>query len=131
MAEISIDSDAPLPIIDARIFGPLGAHKIKLIFDTGSQYSIIDTGLVEDIGYSARDAVRAAQVRGATGDPQGGYLVSIKAMKFFGKKAENVIIGAYDFEHFSHFGAHGVLGFDVIKKLHLELDGPKGLLKVY
>ena len=31
----------------------------------------------------------------------------------------------------SHFGIDGLLGFDLIKQMHFELNGPQGLLKIF
>jgi hypothetical protein len=128
---INFDRAEPLPIIDAHIFGPRNSLRVKLILDTGAEFTIVDTGLIEEIGYSARDAKHISAVLGASGDAQDGYILEMKALRFFGKKAKLVTVGAFDFDHFAHFGAHGVLGFDVIKQLHLEMDGPKGVLKVF
>jgi len=58
MEVIQFDREADLPIIDARIHGPRRSHKVKLIFDTGAQFSIIDTRLIEEIGYSAIDGIQ-------------------------------------------------------------------------
>ena len=131
MEVIQFDRQSPLPIIDARIYGPRKSHKVRLVFDTGAQFSIIDTGLIEDIGYSARDARHVSCVLSASGASQDGYLLEIKALGFFGRKRRGVFVGAFDFEHFVQFGANGLLGFDLIKQLHLELDGPHGVLKIF
>ncbi len=131
MEVIKFDRLEPLPIIDAHISGPRSSLKLKLIFDTGAEYTIVDTGLIEEIGYSARDATHISAVLGASGEAQDGYILEMRALRFLGKKAASVTVGAFDFDHFSHFGAQGVLGFDVIKQLHLEMDGPKGVLKVF
>jgi hypothetical protein len=131
MEVIICDRKAALPIIDAHISGPRSSLKVKLIFDSGAEFSIVDTGLIEEIGYSARNAKHISAILGASGEAQDGYVLEIKALSFFNKKAENVAVGAFDFEHFAHFGAQGVIGYDVIKRVHLEFDGPAGLLKFF
>ena len=68
-------------------------------------------------------------VRGATGEAIEGYVVSIKRINVFGREFQDVPVLGYDFENFPEID--GLLGFDVIKQLHLEMDGPAGLLRIY
>ena len=131
MKVIRFDREQPIPLIDAWIYGPRVSRRVKLIFDTGAQFSIMDTGLIEEIGYSARDALQAGAVYGAAGEAQEGYLLQLNWIQVFGKRIEQPKVGAFDFVHSAHFGAEGVLGFDVIRDLHLEMDGPGGLLRIF
>lgn len=40
-------------------------------------------------------------------------------------------IAVYDFNNLEAEGIAGLLGFDVIKQLHLEMNGPKGELIIF
>lgn len=91
----------------------------------------IDTGLIEDIGYSISDAKSLMRVQAATGDAHDGYIVEVKEVMVLGKEFESVTVGVYDFVNFSRYGIDGLLGFDIIKQLHLEMDGPTGELKIF
>jgi len=70
-------------------------------------------------------------VHGPTGDEQEGYLVRAQKLKVFGKVFADVEIGVYDFDNFSQFGIDGLLGWNVIRQFHLEMDGPEGILKIF
>lgn len=131
MEVIRFDRTQSLPIVDARIYGIKKSHKLRLVFDTGAETSIINTAIIEDIGYSIDDAIKKTIIRGPVGPAQEGYLLKVKALRFFKLEAENLTVGAFDFNYTSHFGAHGLLGFDVIKAMRLELDGPAGILKIF
>jgi len=111
------------------ITGPRSRQRVNLIFDTGAACTQIDTGLIEDIGYSVSDASRTVRVLGATGAAQEGYLIQIDSISFLGKKVEGPQVGVYDFENFP--GVDGLLGWDVISQLHIELNGPEGIIKVF
>ena len=131
MQEIEIDRDADIPIIDVHIRGPRRTHRVRLVFDTGSVLTQLSNNLVESIGYTAADGEHVINLSGATGETQAGYSVRIAGLSFFGRRFRNVLVGSMDFEHLSRSRIDGLLGWDVIKELRLELDGPNGKLLVY
>jgi len=57
--------------------------------------------------------------------------LSVKELQLFGKPFTEMDVAAHDFSKFSRYGIDGLLGFDVIKQLRFELDGPEGLLKIF
>ena len=100
-----------------------------LVFDMGLALTQLDIDLVETLGYSARDANGIQGVKGPTGDAVEGYVFSMSSLLLFGKEFKNVQVLTYDFKNFP--GVDGLLGWDIIRLLHLELDGPNGLLKIF
>ena len=131
MREIAFDRNAAIPVVQASIRGPRGAYKARLVFDTGCGLTQVDTNLLEFIGYSARDGEGVIRIAGVTGESQDGYSVKVAGFSFFGRRFRNVLIGALDFEHLSQQRIDGLLGWDLIKELRLEVDGPNGRLKVF
>ena len=129
MRTVKIDQSQEVPEIEVLITGPRSQQRVNLIFDTGAACTQIDTGLIEDIGYSISDASEMMRVLGATGGAQDGYIIAINSISFLGKKVENVRVGVYDFENFP--GVDGLLGWDVIRQLHIEMNGPESLLKIF
>lgn len=130
MRVVRFDREQSIPLVDVKVVGPLCSVKTRLVFDTGSQYTIIDTPLIETVGYSATDGIMTASVQGATEERQSGYMLQVRELVLFGLRFADLMVGAFDFEHFARFGVRGVVGFDLIKRLHLEMDGPNGVLKV-
>lgn len=131
MQIVSFDRTQDIPIVDAIISGPLTYERVRLVFDSGCALTQIDTGLVESIGYSATNAKRTMSVRGPVGEEVEGYVVGLNSFKVFGYAVSNLEVGVYDFDNFAHFGIDGLLGFDLIKQMHFELNAPKGLLKIF
>ena len=86
---------------------------------------------MEELGYSARDGIGVYHTKGPAGDAVSGYKVKLRTLSIFGRRIEELVVGVIDFDNFSHFGISGLLGFDVIKDLHVEMDGSKGILKVF
>lgn len=70
-------------------------------------------------------------VEGPAGDSKEGYLISLKSLSVFGRSFSELTVGVYDFDNFVQYGIDGLLGWDVIKQFHLEMDGPKGVLKIF
>lgn len=104
--------------------------RAKLAFDTGSALTQVDVDMIEDLGYSARNAIGTAGVKGPTGEATAsGYIVKVSSLYLFGRELRDIPVLTYDFKNFP--GLDGLLGWDVIKRLHLEMDGPNGVLKVF
>lgn len=103
MQIINFDRTQDIPIVDAIILGPITHERVRLVFDSGCGLTQIDKG----------------------------YVVGLESFKLFGYSISNLEVGVYDFDNFAHFGIDGLLGFDLIKQMHFELNGPQGLLKIF
>ena len=126
MRQITLD----IPIVKVI----LGGNRKKstrgmLVFDMGLALTQLDIDLVETLGYSACDANGIRTVKGPTGDAVEGYVFSMSSLLLFGKEVNNAQVLTYDFKNFP--AVDGLLGWDIIRLLHLELDGPNGLLKIF
>ncbi len=130
MRQITLDGAWDIPIVKVVLGGVRKkSARGMLVFDTGSALTQLDVDLVETLGYSARDANGIRSIKGPTGDAVEGYVFSMSSLLLFGKEFKNVQVLAYDFKNFP--GVNGLLGWDIIRLLHLELDGPRGVLKVF
>lgn len=129
MRVIKIDFSQQVPEIEVLISGPRSKQRVNLIFDTGAAITQIDTGLIEDIGFSASNAIHRMNVVGATGTAQEGYIVEVDSLIFLGKKFNAPQVGVYDFDNFP--GVDGLLGWDIISKLHIEMLGSEGIIRVF
>ena len=131
MKKFPFDREPEIPIVTARVYGPRDWAKIRLVFDPGSAISQIDTGIIDEIGYSAKSAHFVSSIQGPAGDSQPGYVLTIDRLIVFGITFNSLTVGAFDFDNFSKDGIDGLLGFDLIKQLHLEMNGPKGELNIF
>ena len=53
MKVVKFDRSQDIPIIEAMLQGPRQGGRARLVFDTGSGLTQIDTALMEELGYSA------------------------------------------------------------------------------
>jgi len=118
MREVRLDSNWEIPTLEVVLgSGNKRTIRASLVFDTGAGLTQVDVGLVERLGYSANDAIELRRVKGAIGDSVEGYVVLVSRLIILGKVLKDVPVLAYDFDNFS--GIDGLLGWDVIKTLHL------------
>lgn len=130
MREVRLDPHWEIPTVEV-ILGNARKKKArgKLVFDPGSGLTHVDVDLIETLGYSSRDALGIKLVRGAAGDPVEGYIVKLSSIKLFGNEYKDVHILTYDFKDYP--GLDGLVGWNLIKQLHLELNGPQETLKIF
>ena len=102
-----------------------------MIFDTGAACTQFNTAVVDILGYSAAQGERIVSAYGPAGPIQNGYTIRIKEIEVLGKKFSTPLIAAYDYDNFAGCGIDGLLGFDLIKEFHLEMNGPQGELTVF
>jgi hypothetical protein len=65
MRIVHFDREQAIPVVDVKVYGPLRSTKARLVFDTGSQFTMVDTEIIDQIGYSVRDGIKAAPVASA------------------------------------------------------------------
>jgi hypothetical protein len=58
------------------------------------------------------------------------YLIRLEKLSVLGLRFRDLLVAVYDFENLGRYQIDGLLGFDVISQLRLELDGPAGLLTI-
>lgn len=131
MQIISFDPSQDIPVVDAVVRGPHDLHRVRLVFDTGSGLTQLDTELVDALGYSSKDGLERLFTLSATGEEVEGYSIRLGSLSALGKHFRELRIGAFDFSHYQHYRIHGLLGWDIIRQLNLEMQGPAGVLKVF
>ncbi len=125
------NTNQSVPQVYARIRGKHGSQRIRLVFDTGAFMTQIATSVIEELGYSARDGIRRITAYGPSGPIDEGYSVEISGLEVLNMQFKKMEIAVYDFNNLEAEGIVGLLGFDVIKQLHLEMNGPKGELIIF
>jgi predicted aspartyl protease len=131
MQVVSFDTAEDIPIIDAVVKGSRDFHRVRLVFDTGTGLTQLDTELVESLGYSAKDGLEHIFMTTAAGEEVEGYSLRIGNLSVLGKSFRDVRIGAFDFTHYGRYRIDGLLGWDLIKTLDLEMCGQAGVLKIF
>lgn len=131
MREFVIDPREEVPTIDAILRGPLGSVRTKLVFDTGAGKTQLNIPLIEALGYSIADATGIVSMSGPSGPSQDGYAFQLLSLRTLGKEFSSISVAAFDFENFSEEGLQGLLGWDVIREMNLEMEGKAKLLRVF
>ena len=126
-----LNTNQSVPQVYARIRGQNGSQRIRLVFDTGAFMTQIATSVIEELGYSARDGIRCITAYGPSGPIDEGYSVEIAGLEVLNMQFKKMEIAVYDFNNLEAEGIAGLLGFDVIKQLHIEMNGPKGELIIF
>lgn len=129
--KFKINPHQSLPQVFARIRGKHGSQRVRLVFDTGAFMTQIATSVIEELGYSARDGIRHITAYGPSGPIDEGYSVRLSGLEVLSKQFHGMEVAVYDFNNLETEGIAGLLGFDIIKQLHLEMNGPKGELIIY
>lgn len=114
-----------IPIVTARISGPRSSRLLRLVFDTGAGISQIDEVAAEAIGFSNEFSIGDVRVKGAAGVVQNGYKLKIPKIEVFSRGVRNATIAVFDYSGWNKYRIDGVLGFDLIKNFHIEMNGPK------
>lgn len=130
MRRYRIRSAFGLPLVSAVVVGPRGASRVELVFDSGAANTQVHIGTLRAVGLSFDKRVPDLSIKGVTGT-QNGFSCPLPRLHFFGKKYEQLMIVAFDFSDWAEDGIDGLLGWDLIEQLHLEMDGPKGALKIF
>ncbi len=127
---IKLDPEQAIPILDAIISGPRGATQLRLVFDTGAAMTQLDTAVAEQLGYVATAESRLVTLVGPAGDAQWGYTTVLRSLTALGTRLNELSAGVFYFDNFSHHDIDGLLGYDVIKPLRLEFDGPDAAVRL-
>lgn len=131
MRVYKIRSAFGLPMVSAVVVGPKGALRVELIFDSGAANTQLHIGTLEAVGVLFDKRTPDTAVRGITGQPQPGFSCHTERFHLFGKKYNQLPLAAFDFSDWAEDGIDGLLGWDLIRKLHIEMDGPNGILRIF
>ena len=86
---------------------------------------------MQRLGYTEQVKTRDAKAVGVGGAEEKGYMVRAPRIAFLGSEAENVELAVFDMNYLGDRNIDGLLGWDFIRLLHLEMNGPAGVLKVF
>jgi hypothetical protein len=131
MKSYRIRSTFGLPMVSAVIVGPRGAARVELVFDSGAATTQLHIGTLVGVGFSFTGRTPDAVVRGITGGPERGFAVSANRLHLLGKHYDQYKLFAFDLSTWAEEGIDGLLGWDLIQRLHFEVDGPHQSLIVF
>lgn len=94
-------------------------ERLNLVLDTGAVFTIIDTGITDYLGYSAKDGHQRSTLDGAAGRSE-GYLIKVPKFQCMGFDLQNFEVACHDMN--SRLGVSGILGMNFLKQFRLDID---------
>lgn len=103
-------------------------HETQLVFDTGAVMTIVDTDIVDYMGYSARkDGIHRSALDGAGGRSE-GFVIQVPKFKCLGVELEGFEIACHDLD--TKLGVAGLLGMNFLKHFHMDIDFRSGAIQI-
>jgi hypothetical protein len=131
MREYRFDPDGELPVVRALLRGPKGQKQVTLVFDSGCALTQVHHQILSLIGCGEEEKSKSISMVGVTGPGDPAFVVPLTEFRVLGTRFEETEIAGVDFSKWARSGIEGLLGWDLIKHFHFDMDGPKGLLKVF
>ncbi|MSP62605.1 MAG: hypothetical protein EXR72_20200 [Myxococcales bacterium] len=107
--------------------GPQGERELRLILDTGTPVTVLNTAAADDRGDSARMATERTHLIGVDG-VQAGYRLSRDRLDVLGFSIDGCGLLCHDFD--DRLNVHGLIGMDPLAGRLVTIDGLQGLLTV-
>lgn len=86
--------------------------------------------ILEIIGCGKDKRIRNVKIAGVSGDGESAFVSSVDCLKLFGSCIEPVEIAGVDFSKWAKADIEGLIGWDLIRTFHLDMNGPEGILRV-
>jgi len=131
MREYRFDPSGELPVVRALLKGPRGQKQVTLVFDSGCALTQVHHQILSLIGCGEKEKSKTVSIGGVTGPGEPAFVVSLTELRVLGTRFEGAEIAGIDFSKWARSGIEGLLGWDLIKHFHFDMNGPNGLLKVF
>lgn len=109
---------ACLPFRNDEIF-----ESINLVVDTGAGLTIVDTSIIDYLGYSARDAFDTPTLDGA-GGISNGYVIKLRRFRCLGFELDDFTVACHDMN--TRLGVTGLLGMNFLRHFRMDVDYNSG-----
>jgi len=112
----------------ATAFVPFKSHDrhepIDLILDTGAVMTLVDTVLIDYLGYSARqDGIKRSTLDGASGRSV-GYVIRLPRFRCLGFDVRDFEIACHDMN--TRTGVSGLLGMNFLQHFRIDMNYQSG-----
>jgi predicted aspartyl protease len=121
------ETDANLILVTATIAGPRGEAELRLAIDTGATETIIVPGVIEELGYSARDAEVMTHACSTLGSDD-GYLLRVVRFATLGFAMADFPI--HVFELADHEPFDGLVGLSFLRWFNYQVRSDEGRILV-
>lgn len=98
-------------------------ESINLVVDTGAGLTIVDTSIIDYLGYSARDAFDTSTLDGAGGLSR-GYVIKLRKFRCLGFELDDFTVACHDMN--TRLGVTGLLGMNFLRHFRMDVDYSSG-----
>ena len=99
-------------------------HEVRLVLDTGAAITIVDTDIINHLGYSAgEDGIRRSALDGAAGKSV-GYVIKMPTFKSLGHELTGFEIACHDMD--TRLGVAGLLGMNFLNHFRVDMNFNSG-----
>lgn len=129
MKETRFDPAGDLLIVHARLWGPRGGKpaRLRLAIDTGATHSLVLPDIIDELGYSPRDADAITTVRAALGKEQ-GYLLRVSRFEALGFALPDFPLHVFDLA--DGVGIDGLIGLSFLRQFNYLVRSREGRMLV-
>jgi hypothetical protein len=100
---------------------------LRLVLDTGAALSTIEPGILDELGYSARQGEAITTLRSAVAE-EPGYLLRVARLRALGHEAADFRIHAHDLP--GGLGIDGLIGLNFLRQFNYEVRSSEGRIVV-
>ncbi len=126
MKTFHFDPASNLILVAATLTGKTGSMDLTLAVDTGASITLIEPGIIDFLGYSAKDGEKISIVSSALGN-EAGYTLRIPRFKCLGHVLHDFLINVHDLP--ASTGVDGLLGLNFLRHFVVTIDYHKGLIR--
>lgn len=118
---------APIIIVRAVIEGKEGNRPLKLIFDTGSSYTIIPWEIAVAIGYDPAISKKRTKLITGSGFEM-APVITVNSVIALASRVEEVEIACHDIPPNAY--ADGLLGLNFLRNFNVHLKFKEGVIEI-
>ena len=112
--------------VAARVTGPRGMQVGRFAVDTGAGMTMLDHGIAEAAGYSARDGEKPVGVRSAIGR-EVGYTLRVARFAALGFAARDFEVEVFDDDYHD---LRGLMGMNFLSRFNFEVRSAEHRLRL-
>jgi hypothetical protein len=123
------DPTAELIFVRGTVWGPHGdPTDLRLVFDPGSTETIVAPGVLDELGYSARQGEAITKTRSVIGH-ESGYTIRVERFGALGFEFTDFRVNALDLPEGYGFGYNGLLGLSFLRNFNYEVRSGEGRIR--
>lgn len=123
----TFDPTKNLILVEGEVWGRGGSFTLRLALDTGASETLITPAIVDELGYSPREAVAMTGVYSAVGKEQ-GYILRVDRFAALGFAKEAFRVHIFDLP--DRYPIDGLVGLSFLSAFNYEIRSADGQIVV-